>query len=502
MFARFPIAAQFLLVALGCGGRTAGEGGTSVVGRDSGGGGDADREGAGDGAITDAQSNAVDATLDGRAAVVDGSVVCAMGVYGSEASCGCGDGATACPGDGQPPECVDSTTDVMNCGGCAVECTQTAACLDGACGEEPRVLVAAATGCMSIRIAYDLGAIYWSDLGHGLIASIPTSGGPVTTIASGQAIAAVQQGGQGPLLWPEGPIATSLLVKGGVAYWIGASTAAVCDDAGVCEGGAGTAIMSAAAGSAPKTILDMSMDPPPSPVSEGDAQYAIERPGVAPPINAIALSPDGSTLYFAAGTRFYSLPSSGAGVVSYVGFTFGPEHGVATALTTDGSNLYYPVALGDGTVEMASVAGPCDPEAAEALTCPIRLALGQSSLVYDTILVRSGLSYFANASFVDTVSIAAALDGSFVGAPSFSRFGTDLTGFALGTRYLYFGETGPDGAGYIEKKLPASVGSTTEGSALIIARNQPLPSSFVTDGTNVYWATRRCDINYLADSPQ
>jgi len=26
--------------------------------------------------------------------------------------------------------------------------------------------------------------------------------------------------------------------------------------------------------------------------------------------------------------------------------------------------------------------------------------------------------------------------------------------------------------------------------------------SFALDGTNVYWTTSRCDIGYLADSPQ
>jgi len=26
--------------------------------------------------------------------------------------------------------------------------------------------------------------------------------------------------------------------------------------------------------------------------------------------------------------------------------------------------------------------------------------------------------------------------------------------------------------------------------------------SFALDGTNVYWTTSRCDINYIADSPQ
>jgi hypothetical protein len=175
-----------------------------------------------------------------------------------------------------------------------------------------------APGCVSMRVVYDGGNIYWSDLGHGTISSIPVGGGPVTTIASGLQIAAVQYRTQGALLWPNGPLATALLVRAGTVYWVGASAPVQCpeDAGGACFGAVGTTLMSAKAGSAPKTLLTMEMDPGPSPVSDADSGLSIEIPGQNPPINAIALSPDGSTLYFAAGTRFYSIPSVGEGPVT------------------------------------------------------------------------------------------------------------------------------------------------------------------------------------------
>jgi hypothetical protein len=291
--------------------------------------------------------------------------------------------------------------------------------------------------------------------------------------------------------------------------------------------------MSATAGSAPYTLLAMASDPGPSPVSATDASGSIEIPGQNPPINAIALSPDANTLYFAAGTRFYSIPSAGGGAVTYVGFTNGPEHGEATALTADASYLYYPSHV-SGNVEAISLMQTCDADAALNEACPERIAEGGNGEgVYSTIQVQGNFLYWGHESNVIEGNVPSATGGQLSGGsfPS-ALYKTSLTGFVVGTQNAYFAEPGTDSAcsqdlstacvlgglgyvcpearppnqtcvplGYIEKgAAPPFDGSTP--SAIVIARDQPSATSLALDGTRVYWTTNRCDIDSIADSPQ
>ncbi len=437
-----------------------------------------------------------------------GACVCAANAYSfGGGACICQvDTPTLCTHGSAPPACTDTTTDWDNCGGCGIMCKPTAACLATICGKEPTQLVAPAPGCVSMRVVYDSGTIYWSDMGHGTISSIAAVGsgantGAVTTIASGLDIAAVQTP-SGPLFWPSGgPLATALLVHAGTVYWIGASTPERCEDAGICTGGVGSTIMSATAGSPPKTLLSMSMDPGPSPVSATDLQGSIETPGQSPPILAIALSPDGGTLYFAAGTRFYSIPSSGSGSITYVGYTEGPEQGEPTAIAADDNYLYY-VANVSGNVEILSLGMMCDPNATANEVCPVRIAESQGDLVYDSTFIRGDSLFWGNGQAVRVGSVKTALEGNLSGNdfPNTAE-GTDITGFAVGTESAYFGELGADNAGYIEKgEAPPFDGDFP--NAAVIARGQPSPTSFALDGARVYWTTSRCDIDYIADSPE
>jgi hypothetical protein len=530
-----------LLVVSACGGKASRPSGASTIGGSTGaaaGSASGAGAGAGTGAGAGAGASAGDDTCAGPTKYVNaaGACVCATNAYertpggagGLDAGpCQCeSDLPTICGSDGgAPAACVDTTSDPDNCGGCWAQCKPNAACIAGACGLEPTTLVPAAPGCVSMRVVYDSGNIYWADMGHGTISSIPTGGGAVTAIASGQPIAAVQAPG-GPLLWPaHNPFATALLVRAGTIYWVGASTA-----------GVGTTIMSATAGTPPTTLLSMAMDPAPSPVSAApDASFPIETPGQSPPINAIALSPDGSTLYFAAGTRFYSIPSTGGGPVTYVGYTEGPEHAEATALAAGDSYLYDLTNLA-GSVELQNLAMMCDPDAAINGACPIRTAYGQPELVYDTLVLRGDFLYSGANNSVRQSNVAVGIDGGLLNVdfPA-SVFTANITGFAIGSEFAYFGEPTmgtvcsqdhstacvPDPAqsfadacpdvsppdqtcvalGYIEKAAIPSAG-TPGASAAVIARGQSTPTSFAVDGTHVYWTTTNCDISFIADSPQ
>jgi uncharacterized ParB-like nuclease family protein len=433
----------------------------------------------------------------------DGSSACAGNAFRPDGgACTCeGRWPTLCYYDAAPPQCVDTTLDWDNCGGCGVTCKLTAACNGAFCGNQPTQLVPPSPGCVSMRVVYDNGNIYWSDMGHGTISSIPAGGGVTTTIVPNQAmvpnqaIAAEQNGVLGALSFPSSPnlpLATPLLVRAGTVYWVGAST----------SGGAGTTILSATAGSVPKTLLTTAMDPAPSPISSAvDAAPVIETAGQSPPINAIALSPDGSTLYFAAGTRFYSIPTTGAGEVTYVGYAEGPEHGEATALVSDDSYLYYPTNL-SGNVEILSLTSMCGADAGE--TCPLRV-VNSRPIVPDTLVVRGDSLYWGESFRVVQASISAFLSGP-PGIEGTSLPGTvssaDLTGFAIGTQYAYFGEPGADDTGYVERGAMPPFESGSTPSAIVIARGQPWPTSFALDGAHVYWTTSRCDISYIADAPQ
>jgi hypothetical protein len=309
------------------------------------------------------------------------------------------------------------------------------------------------------------------------------------------------------------------------------------DAGGSCFGGGGTTLMSATAGSTPKTLLTMAMDPGPSPVSATDASFPLEAPGQPPPINAIALSPDGNTLYFAAGTRFYSIPSTGAGAVTYVGFSEGPEDGLPTALVADSTYLYS-VNNFDGTAEAQSLTQMCDPAAAARGACPV-LIVEESVRVWDTIVLDADFLYTGADSNVWKSSVAAGLGELNSAVFPNGVHDTSLTGFAVGTQYAYFAEPGSDSVcsqdpatacvptllpngnccgpnvcpdvspahqtcvtlGYIEKAAATPFDGSTP-SAVVIARNQPNAMSFALDGTSVYWTTSRCDISYIADSPQ
>jgi hypothetical protein len=261
--------------------------------------------------------------------------------------------------------------------------------------------------------------------------------------------------------------------------------------------------MSATAGTQPKTLLKMSMDPAPSPIADEDGGPGLETAGQNPPILTMTLSPDGNTLYFAAGTRFYSIPSTGAGTVTYVTYAEGPEHGEATALAADTMYLYYP-ANESGNVEINSITTMCDPTAAANEMCPVRIAESQGDLVYDTVLIRGDSLYWGNGQSIRVGSVQTALGGALAGDDYPNTLeGSNVTGFAVGTEYGYFGETGGDnGVGYIEKGLAPPFDGGDAPPAIMIARGQPQPMSFALDGTNVYWTTSNCDIDYIADSPQ
>jgi hypothetical protein len=384
--------------------------------------------------------------------------------------------------------CVELATDSDNCGACGVRCEATAACNGGQCGVEPRTLVAPAPGCRSLRLAHEDGAITWLDLGHGTLSRISTAGGAVTALASGLHPAAIFAAPDQPLFVNGEPVAAGFVLRGGTVTWIEADDVVVLDEQSLPHGGAGTTIRSVTAGGAPVTLLPAELAP------------------AKAPLTALALSPDGKTLYFGAGTRLYKMPAAGAKVaadVQQVGFTSGPEHGFATALAADDHRLFFPASV-DTWVEIFDLSQKCDPSAPAGpvgpggYTCPSIVFGSHPIPLMDTVIVQDGFFYWGKENNVwraDLSTTDPALDGHATASDTIATF--SVTGFAIGPQHTYFGENV-----YVERGEFAPVSAGGAPRARILARGQTWPSSFALDGTNVYWTTTACDISFIADSPQ
>jgi Stigma-specific protein, Stig1/WD40-like Beta Propeller Repeat len=457
-----------------------------------------DRAEAGADATKDVSQDAGDAPGDVPTAVKKD---CMLGVSPVATSSLCGAHPEVC-GVTCGVVCVDLATDSENCGGCGVSCKTRAACNAGVCGVEPTQLVAPAPGCSSLRLVHENGAITWTDLGHGTVNRVSSTGGPATTLATGIVPAIIHLTDDQPLLVNDRPVPAAFVVRDGVVYWIGAPDRVTVDAQGFAHGGGGTTILSVSAGGAPKTLLPEALAPDASPISSvamGN-RPAIETAGQKPPISAITLSPDGKTLYFGAGSRLYSMPSAGATTaadVALVGFTIGPEHGFATALATDGKRLFFPSSDNRG-INMFDLTKPCDPSMSVQYSCPSFVYGSFPIPLLDTITVHDGGLTWAKENNVWRADLSTAdpsMDGHQIFSDTIKNFG--VTGFAVGAKVAYFGENT-----LVERGGPVSVDVGGPPPARVLARAQPWPTSFALDGTRVYWTTTNCDIAFIADSPQ
>jgi len=366
--------------------------------------------------------------------------------------------------------CVDAKTDPNHCGGCGKVCDPSVGCNAGTCGTKATEFASAGAGCDSLKITYSGGKLYWADKGHGTINSLAMSGGTPTTIAMGE---------MAPL---------DIVVSMGSIYWIN---------------------------SASRTIRKLRVgDQAASNVVVGNASDA----GTGT-IHAIAVSSDGSTLYYSRDTCIYQVSTTGttstkacipvddAGTPcptvvgsACIGSSEWGSNGIPSALAVDSKNAYYTTDQ-SGNVEIMSLATGLE----------FKVAQSQGGLLLDTIHVDAGRLYWANDNgvYVNTTFVVGAdagIGGALVGQTPGAV--NAVTAFAIGSTNVYYAEDG-----YVEKSPPTAQSAGTVVTD-VLARNvpvlftddagthQPMPNSIALDGTHVYWTTGDCKIMTLVDSSQ
>jgi hypothetical protein len=324
-----------------------------------------------------------------------------------------------------------------------------------------------------MRLVYDGGYLYWGNLHAGTISRRSVAGGPVEVVAKDLLLAAL-------FPWPLAVDVWSglapFVVRDGTVYWIAADSPAVSSAPpdGQPRGGSGTKIMAVSPAGESRPLLPVL-----------SRQFG--------PIRAVALSPDGGTLYFAEGSSFFAIPSAGASTAAEIRplGTVRLANDAATVLVADERHLFYPTG-GDGWVEGIDFTQVCTKNADGQPTsfgCANWIGGSHAHPLMDTLQVLGSDLYWANgpSMCVGKTEAYITFDGLKgppaqcwdVSGPVFA----DVSGFVATPTKVFFGADGMIGEMI-----------TKTGTTRLLARDQPHPTSLVTDGKQVYWVTPDCSI--------
>jgi len=326
-------------------------------------------------------------------------------------------------------------------------------CGDDAGTDGGAVLLAKTSSCDGLKLVVSGCTLYWTEEDTGLVKSVPTGGGPVTTIASGQ-------------LFPR-----ALAVDGTSIFW-------VVGDSGEHSKTHDTIMKRALAGGPSSVFIPPEHNPDPL--------------GGENAVNAM-LAANG-WLYFARYIYTYKTPSDGD-VPTPIGASPPNDLGQPGAFALGGAYLYQVELMHNGVSREridGNQVGLLEDGTSTAMLAPDRIAVSQlPNLVTDAIaVVDDHVAWAMNTSIWRKAGNTLWRDPKTLVADSLG--GNMITGFVATDAVIFFGEYSAD--------TVQTVGFYG-GTPKIVATGQAAPSQFAADANNVYWRTSDCNIMKLAKPP-
>jgi hypothetical protein len=385
---------------------------------------------------------------------------CIEGAYLRDGRCACQNGLpTACGGT-----CVDTTSDVNNCGACGRTCGPTSTCVAGTCGPPVTNVVPPAAGCGSLNLATSGGVLYWTDQGHGTIRSQSLASCQATTLVSGEL---------GPTL---------LTTDGATLVWVTSAPTGT-------DSSRGYSLTTTTA-----TLRALSLP-------NGTPRDLATESNTSGGILGLVLSADGQTVYYSADTRVRAVSVAGGPA-----FDVGREErgGIPTALARDGNLIAFITAVNGNvdaiTLEDGVVAscGGFDANGNDVMKNCARIHGCNPDAFLGGLVLRGERAYWGDGDIQG---------GSFAPAPlggfkdfSVAGYYPDVVGLTGAPDSFYVASTDP----YVYPPSDTDQGTVyrasyaSDSTAVAIARGQKGPSSLVVAGSTLYWATADCAINSIA----
>lgn len=189
------------------------------------------------------------------------------------------------------------------------------------------------------------------------------------------------------------------------------------------------------------------------------------------------LALNNNLLFYADGHNLNSIKPAESSTPTVLGQGDDGGKGLPAEICVDDTTVYYTDSNAFG-VERHPQVGTGD---------SIAMAGSQGDIVMTAIAVQAGTVYWANGVTIAAKPITADKQSSYMSATT-TQEGGNYTGFALNATDFYLGENvmNADGSftGYVET---AKFGG--DGTATLLAANEPSPQSFVLDSKGVYYVT-------------
>jgi hypothetical protein len=346
-----------------------------------------------------------------------------------------------------------------------------AACVDGDLPPRPTAALtcadagaptqlASAPDCGGMNLVVANDTVYWTEKAGGTVKSVPTCGGPITTLASGQTSPG------------------ALAVDATWIFWVNGKTI----------------MRKALAGGTPTIFVAATTD--------------TEVFGDENDINALLVH-DG-TLFFGRYIYAVGIPTSG-GMRTVLGASPDADRGRPGAFAIDATHLYQ-TELSHGAISRESLDGKqmglLKDGVSRADKAPDRIAVSQDPMVTDAIAVVDGDVLWATKNKIASKPVGALEGETFdplaeldlparvVGGPPDPK----VTGFVVSGGSIYLGESPHDNI----QKVPFSTPVPFQADAgagpvpTVIATGQMAPSQLAADAVNIYWRTADCKIMKLA----